>query len=412
VDFLRFARRIPHPAVVPRRESNANRPVGEGMGDARPVTEVSMSRALACGALGLALTFPGGSLAFAQDIAPMASHERGRIVYLESCATCHGPDGRGAPGMPPEFAALLPDFTDCSFATREPDVDWMAVSHSGGPARAFSPIMPAYGTALSDDDLTAVLGYMRTMCTSADWPRGELNLPRPLVTEKAFPEDEAVITTDVGLEGSGHAAQKLVYEKRFGARNQVEVIVPYTLDDGAGGWTGGFGDIALGAKRAVYHDLTRGTIFSVAGEVVLPTGSETRGFGSGTTIFEPFVSFGQILPRDMFVQAQAGVELPVDLDKAGREAFWRLVAGGSLSQGRFGRTWSPMLELVAARELESGARAEWDLVPQVQVTLSTRQHIMASLGVRVPVNERAERPARLLFYVLWDWFDGPLFGGW
>jgi hypothetical protein len=53
-----------------------------------------------------------------------------------------------------------------------------------------------------------------------------------------------------------------------------------------------------------------------------------------------------------------------------------------------------------------------DLVPQVQVTLSTRQHVMASLGVRVPLNERADRPTRLLFYVLWDWFDGPLFGGW
>lgn len=371
-----------------------------------------MSRALVFSVFSLAFTASVGGVAFAQSIEPMASHARGRTVYLESCATYHGPDGRGAPGMPPEFAALLPDFTDCSFATREPDADWMAVSHGGGPARAFSPIMPAYGTAMSENDLTAVLGYMRTMCTSADWPRGELNLPRPLVTEKAFPEDEAVITTDVSLEDRGHAAQKLVYEKRFGARNQVELIVPFTLDESAGPWTGGFGDIAIGAKRALYHDVARGTIFSVAGEVVLPTGSETRGFGKGTTVFEPFVSFGQILPRDTFIQAQAGVELPADLDKAGREAFWRLVAGGSLSQGRFGRTWSPMLELVAARELESGASAEWDVVPQVQVTLSTRQHIMASLGVRVPVNERADRPTRLLFYVLWDWFDGPLFGGW
>lgn len=371
-----------------------------------------MSRAVVAALVSLALTPAGSANGLAQEVTPMASHARGREVYLGSCATCHGPDGRGAPGMPPEFAALLPDFTDCSFATREPDVDWMAVSHGGGPARAFSPIMPAYGTALGDEDLAAVLGYMRTMCASPDWPRGELNLPRPLVTEKAFPEDEAVITTDVSLESRGHAAQKLVYEKRFGARNQVEVIVPFVLDESAGPWTGGFGDIAVGAKRAVYHDLGRGTIVSVAGEVILPTGSETRGFGSGTTIFEPFVSFGQILPRDTFIQAQAGVELPVDRDKAGREAFWRLVAGGSLSQGRFGRTWSPMLELVAGRELESGARAEWDLVPQVQVTLSTRQHVMASLGVRVPVNEREGRPARLLFYVLWDWFDGPLFGGW
>jgi hypothetical protein len=88
------------------------------------------------------------------------------------------------------------------------------------------------------------------------------------------------------------------------------------------------------------------------------------------------------------------------------------VVGRSFSQHRWGRTWSPMLEAVAARELESGQTTQWDLVPQLQVTLSTRQHIMANLGVRFPVNQRAERHPQVMFYFLWDWFDGPLFGGW
>jgi hypothetical protein len=48
----------------------------------------------------------------------------------------------------------------------------------------------------------------------------------------------------------------------------------------------------------------------------------------------------------------------------------------------------------------------------MQVTLSTRQHVMASAGVRLPVNAREQRHPQLLFYLLWDWFDGPLFGGW
>jgi hypothetical protein len=129
-------------------------------------------------------------------------------------------------------------------------------------------------------------------------------------------------------------------------------------------------------------------------------------------VFEPFVAFGQVLPRDGFVQAQAGVELPFDSDKGPREAFWRVALGRSFTEGRFGRTWSPMVELVAARELESGHAADWDLVPQMQVTLSTRQHIMASGGVRVPLNAREGRHTQIVFYLLWDWFDGPLFGGW
>ena len=373
-----------------------------------------MSLRSVAGIAGL-LTLLGAS-AFAapalQPVTPAASHERGRALYVEACATCHGPDGRGAPQAAVAFEEALPDFTDCSFATREPDPDWMAVAHGGGPARAFSTMMPAFGGALSEDQLQDILGHMRTMCGDRSWPRGELNLPRALVTEKAFPEDEAVITTSMATEGAGDVASKLVYERRFGARNQVEVIVPFTFAEQPGEWWGGVGDVAVGAKRAVYHDFRRGTIVSVAGEVVLPTGDRARGFGRGTLVFEPFVSFGQVLPADGFVQAQAGLELPADTDKAGQEAFWRVVAGRSFSQDRWGRTWSPMVELVAARELESGAATHWDVVPQVQVTLSKRQHIMASAGVRVPVNDTAGRSTQLLFYFLWDWFDGPLFGGW
>jgi hypothetical protein len=77
-----------------------------------------------------------------------------------------------------------------------------------------------------------------------------------------------------------------------------------------------------------------------------------------------------------------------------------------------GRAWTPMVEVLAARELESGATTAWDLVPQVQVTLSKRQHIMANFGVRFPVTDSGARTTEVLFYVLWDWFDGGLFDGW
>jgi hypothetical protein len=71
-----------------------------------------------------------------------------------------------------------------------------------------------------------------------------------------------------------------------------------------------------------------------------------------------------------------------------------------------------MIEVLAARELESGAELEWDIVPQMQVTLNTRQHVMANLGVRIPVGDAANRQTQLLLYVLWDWFDGGFFQGW
>lgn len=337
---------------------------------------------------------------------------------MRACAACHGADGRGAPAEQVGFDTPLPDFTDCSFATREPDGDWLAVAHQGGPTRAFSELMPAFGQALTIEQLQRTLDHLRTFCSNDDWPRGELNLPRALFTEKAYPEDEAVYTLDLSLEGEGAVLNEVVYEKRFGARNQFELAIPFGWNElglpGAAGtaWNGGVGDVALGVKRAMWHSFQKGSIFSLTGEVILPTGDEDDGLGKGTAVFEPFASYGQVLPSGFFIHAQAGLELPFHTDKAEQEAFWRFVLGRSIAAGRWGRTFSPMLEVLAARELESGQPVDWDLVPQVQITLNQRQHVMFNIGVRLPVTDTDVRETRLVFYILWDWFDGGFLEGW
>lgn len=364
------------------------------------------------GAAGL-MVVTAAALAFAQ------AERSGRQLYRWACSGCHGVSGSGAPRQQVGFDVPLPDFTDCDFATREPNVDWLAVSHDGGPARGFSDHMPAFGDALTVKQLERTLGYIRTFCGDDRWPRGELNLPRALVTTKAYPEDEAVVTATVATEGAGSISTEVVYEQRFGARNQWEVVIPlgwHEHDPGnpsAGStWWSGVGDVALALKRAVWHSLDRGAIVSVAGELLLPTGDEERGFGSGTTVFEPFVAYGQILPASFFLQGQAGLGLPLDTDKATEEAFLRLALGRSFTAGRWGRVWSPMVEVLGARELTAGEDTNWDLVPQLQVTLSARQHIMANAGLQIPVTNTGSRDTAAVVYLLWDWFDGGLTEGW
>jgi mono/diheme cytochrome c family protein len=122
----------------------------------------------------------------------------GEKVYKGGCIACHGSKGKGAPAASTVFTRLdtFPDFTDCAGTTPEPDGNWKAVIVHGGPSRGLSQIMPAFGDLLTDQEINDVIAYMRGFCKNAHHdPLGELNLPRALVTEKAFPENEIVIST-------------------------------------------------------------------------------------------------------------------------------------------------------------------------------------------------------------------------
>jgi mono/diheme cytochrome c family protein len=341
--------------------------------------------------------------------------DTGEQIFEAACVGCHGPNGRGQPlstlGFEPP--ATYPDFTDCNGSTRERKYDWRTVIHEGGPGRGFSEIMPAYAEALTLDQIELVMSYMREQCTDPAWPLGELNFPRALFTEKAFPEDEWVLQTAINTTGDASVASRLVYERRFGPRNQLEIVAPAVFSSTAGDWVGGVGDLVAGLKRVMYTDPAAGSIVSVQGEMALPTGNEAQGLGLGTPKLEAFGTYGQTLRASAFLQTQAGLELPFDTAKAPRAVFGRAAIGRTFAQGGgFGRSWSPIVELLADREFEDGARVNWDIVPQVQVTLNRRQHVRVSVGVRRPLNDASERTTQFVFYGLWDFFDGGLRDGW
>jgi mono/diheme cytochrome c family protein len=337
----------------------------------------------------------------------------GAEIYKDACAACHGVDGRGNPQMVVGFDVPLPDFSDCVFATVESAEGWHAVVHEGGPVRALDRHMPAFGQALNAAEIDLVVSHIRTFCDSRSYPQGDLNLPRGLVTEKAFPENEALYTTTFARDGSNTIENGFVYERRFGARNQYEVMVPFSTQRATGASSVyGLGDIAVAFKRAMYHDVRRGTILSLGEEVSLPTGKQSEGLGNGFTVLETWGAFGQMLPRMSFVQLHGGVGLPTDTARGAKEAFWRAAVGKTFTRPAYGRTWTPMVELAAAHEFTTGAGTDWDVIPQVQISLSKRRHVMVSGGVQVPLTERDARKTQVLTYFLWDWYEGGLFDGW
>jgi mono/diheme cytochrome c family protein len=345
------------------------------------------------------------------SVSAAQSEKTGAEIYQAACQACHGADGRGNPRSEVGFSTPLPDFSSCAFTTAEPINEWISIVHLGGRARALDRAMPAFGEALSEDEIERVVAYVRGFCRSKAWPDGDLNLPRPLVTNKAFPENEAVFTIGVPTRDSDRVGTQFEYERRLGARSQYEVVVPLNAARLGGDWNRGLGDIGVGFKHVVFHDAGRGSILSGSVEMTFPTGKETEGLGNRLLVFEPFASFSQSLPYDGFLHAQAGMEFPLNLGAALNEAFWRVAVGKTFTEPRWGRAWSPMVEVLGARDLEFGEPAKWDLVPQLLVTLSRRQHVMASAGVRVPLNIRTRSPA-VLGAVLWEWTQGSVFSGW
>lgn len=372
---------------------------------APPLAKLSL-RTLAAAAL-------SAPVLHAQAPADLASAP-GDVLYQASCANCHGADGRGTDPALLAFEEEMPDFTDCDFAAREPDADWIAVAHEGGPVRGFSEMMPAFGSALAPEQLQRVMNYIRTMCTDAAWPRGELNLPRPLVTGKAYPEDEWVVSAS--LDGTGEGAAEFVYEQRFGPRSQWEVAIPYEWNRREDGGGGRLGELEFSVKHAVYHSAESGSIVSVSGDLHLPAGSAPESAEPRGASAAAFAHFGQLVGQDSFLQAQAGARVPMHSGGSAR-VYGRLVWGRGFASGVWGRSWTPMVELLTDRAVgggADGAETQADIVPQLQVALNTRQHVLANFGLLVPLTTDADgrRRVRLVSYVLLDWFDGGFWEGW
>ena len=342
----------------------------------------------------------------------------GEEIYRAACATCHAADGRGSPSGLVGFALPLanghgfPDFTDCATNTVEPSGDWIAVVHSGGRVRALDRRMPAFGDALSDVEIARVVRHLWTFCRDRSWPRGDLGFPRGLFTEKAFPENEVLFFTS-SRPGRAGVTENVVYERRFGSRGTYEINVPFALGqvDEAGPWRRGLGDVEISVRQTVLASHERGSILAVGGAVTLPTGKESLGLGNGYSVFEPLLLAGQMLGASGFVQLQAGYEIVSDRARGANEAFARMALGYTWAgdAGR-ARAWTPMAELMFARP--SGGPVEWDVVPQVQISLSKLQHVLVNVGVRLPLTQRDTREPQLVTYLLWDWFDGGLFDFW
>ncbi len=87
----------------------------------------------------------------------------GASDYTTYCSTCHGAggagDGAAAAGLDPKPA----DFTTAEFWEGKDDAYLTKVIKEGGTAVGKSPLMAAWGSVLSDEQIKAVVEHLNTM---------------------------------------------------------------------------------------------------------------------------------------------------------------------------------------------------------------------------------------------------------
>ncbi len=347
-----------------------------------------------------------GALLGAMPSGAGAEELDGKTIYAEACAACHGADGRGRADLT-GFEVPLPDFTDCSFTSREPDSDWSFVVAHGGPGMGLSSQMPAFAGALTEEQALRVLDYIRSFCADDRWPRGELNFRRPIFTSKAFPENEAVATQEF-TKGPGASATwqtRLIYERRIGPRGQAEIALPFVIDDPAAGATvGGVGDVAVSYKHVLWASLPRMAILSALLELVLPSGDRDRGLGDGTVKLEPSLLAGKEL-AGFVLQGQLQGLAPIDEARASRGLRTRLALSYPL--GPLRRDWWPTVEFEAHEDVTRD-ESTFFLTPQLYKAIRLRGHVALAVGVQVPVGGRRPFDYRVAGFLLWEYADGGL----
>jgi mono/diheme cytochrome c family protein len=89
---------------------------------------------------------------------------KGKTVFQQNCMICHGAKGRGD-GPAASGLATRP----ANYSERHSSLErQLKIITEGGASEKLSPIMPAWGDTLSEQEIKDVVTYVRTVLSTPD----------------------------------------------------------------------------------------------------------------------------------------------------------------------------------------------------------------------------------------------------
>jgi mono/diheme cytochrome c family protein len=324
----------------------------------------------------------------------------GQRVYAAQCAVCHGASGRPDPNNPVvKGLGIMPaDFSDPLFNSREPAADWEMVIRHGGHAMGLAEQMPAQGEVLSDEEISNVTAYVKSLVETLAYPPGEMNLFLPTRTKKAFPEDEVVYKgrfTD--QDGDNSQKHVLEFEKRVGKAGQAIVELVYE----SAGDVSELAEAEIGYKQAL--SFSQEHILSAAAVWAIPVEAE----GDGE--LQTYLAYGRVLSDAWIFQSSLRLKFPFEGAGDGEAELAGIV---HWTHTPWPRRIFPALEVTATNPFRSrNGDLEWTVLPQVRIGLTRGGHVALNLGAEAPISDQSW-DTRYYVTLLWDFADGSFFQGW
>jgi len=103
---------------------------------------------------------------------PAVHAEEAYLNYKSYCMQCHGMHGKGDGVNVPAMNVLPRDHSDNKYMMQRTNTEIFKVIKFGGPAINKSVKMPAWGDTFTEEEITQLVGHIRSLCCEKELVRG------------------------------------------------------------------------------------------------------------------------------------------------------------------------------------------------------------------------------------------------